>query len=382
VLCTIDTEATLGILTLTGIGDRTPVVTTQGLDALGLSVMVEADGTPVAAQNTTLTTTPLLELGRLEITPAIDDPGAVLRTQITLKSGTAIESLTMGLQLTPGVQPADASFGGCTGITTINGVDLKTCSANSDLGPGLTPDSTFVMLANEPTRPAGTLPDTLYVISTGQFAQGNDPVTFLDVFSLNHTGQNSLIGNFEFAASGRPPPNITFAGATDLLAVIDPDHTDPVVATFSSDVISDANFALFGGFDPNEDEDVDGVCDDCDNCPLFMNPAQLDDGRFGVTEELASTGNDGIGNLCQCGDSGVSLNAGAGSVYYPDDILQCRMALNGDPSISDDAIARCSIVGDPIMRSEDILNMELVLLGLTTEISIEQACQQALPQTE
>ncbi len=383
VLCTVDTEATLGILSLTGIGDATPVVTLQGNAQLGLSVMVEPDGSAVSAQNTTVTTVPADARGTLEISPAIDDPAAVQRTQITLDSASLIGRLTLGLQLGPGALPSDASFGGCTGDTTINGVHLKTCVTNSDLGPGLKPELTFVMLANESPRPAGTLADTMYVISQGLFAQGDDPVTFLPVFSVNHTNQNSLVGNFEFAVPGSVPPTITFEGASALLAVVDPaGPTAPVVATFSTDDISAANFILFGGFDPPEDNDEDGVCDDCDNCPLFVNPAQLDEGSFGVTESAAGTGNDGIGNLCQCGNGELANALRPGSVLYADDILPCRMALNQDPSISSDAAARCSVGGGPGLSSEDILIMELVGLGLTTEISILQACPQWLGTTE
>jgi len=380
VLCTVDTEAVLGTLTLTDIGDASPVVGIQGLAQLGRSVMVEANVdtvADVAAQNTTVKTTPAVPLGTLEISPAIDDPFAVRRTQITLNASRWIGDLTWGLQMGPGVQPSDASFGGCTGDTTINGIALKTCSANSDLGPGLNPANTFVLLANELPLLDGILADTMYVISSGQFVQF-DPDSNPGL-SVNHTDQNSLVGNFEFAAPGSVPPDITFEGASALLAVFDPEGpTAPVVPTFSSDPISDANLILFGGFDPNEDKDGDGICDDCDNCLEFENPDQLDDGSFGVTAAEAATGNDGIGNLCQCGNGEVANALRPGSVYYPDDILPCRLALNEDPSISSDAAALCSVAGDPGLSSEDILNMELVGLGLTTEISILQACPQWL----
>jgi len=45
------------------------------------------------------------------------------------------------------------------------------------------------------------------------------------------------------------------------------------------------------------DTDLDGVCDNNDNCPFAANPLQEDTGGF-----FANTSPDGIGNACQCGD--------------------------------------------------------------------------------
>jgi cysteine-rich repeat protein len=66
------------------------------------------------------------------------------------------------------------------------------------------------------------------------------------------------------------------------------------------------------------DTDGDGVCDPEDNCPYAANPGQEDTGGIG-----ASSGPDGIGDACQCGD----VN-GNGRVTLADSVIILRSLLN------------------------------------------------------
>ena len=91
---------------------------------------------------------------------------------------------------------------------------------------------------------------------------------------------------------------------------------------------------------PAIDTDGDGVPDDSDNCPFAANPGQEDVGGIG-----ASSGPDGIGDACQCGDiSGNGRGTIGDSVIILRSLLIPPTATQTKPELCDvGGSAGCSL---------------------------------------
>ena len=71
------------------------------------------------------------------------------------------------------------------------------------------------------------------------------------------------------------------------------------------------------------DADSDGRGDACDNCRFVPNPSQSDLGG------VFTSGSDGIGDACQCGDVTDAVHAGPDGAVSPLDVAEVRLFLAG-----------------------------------------------------
>jgi hypothetical protein len=123
---------------------------------------------------------------------------------------------------------------------------------------------------------------------------------------------------------------------------------------------------LVGSYNQADDTDLDGRSDDVDNCPFVSNSDQLDRGK------LASLLSDGIGDLCQCGES-----TGDGSIFSAD-VLLLRQLLAGQ-GVSQPLLVqgRCSVQGTPACDVADVALLRRALSGMTP--TPRSACRYAVP---
>ncbi len=94
-------------------------------------------------------------------------------------------------------------------------------------------------------------------------------------------------------------------------------------------------------FDPDNDEDGDGLEAEADNCPTVANPSQGD------------VDMDGIGDACQCGD--VSNNLVLDAVDFVQ--LERHLAI-GAPLVAPE---RCNVSGSAACDGEDLVAIRLEL---------------------
>ena len=94
----------------------------------------------------------------------------------------------------------------------------------------------------------------------------------------------------------------------------------------------------------------------------------------------------GIGDLCQCGDSGGDGTVDNGVVTQgstaEDDVTECQQALagisTGNPIADAERVARCSVTGAQEPSIVDLIVMELELQAEgAAGTPIEQVCDQA-----
>ncbi len=88
------------------------------------------------------------------------------------------------------------------------------------------------------------------------------------------------------------------------------------------------------------DDDSDAVGDACDNCAHFSNADQTDSGGLGTS------GADGVGNVCQCGDAHLVSGTYDGLVQQ-DDADEIRASLAGIVALDAGGILKCSVIGGP-----------------------------------
>jgi hypothetical protein len=166
----------------------------------------------------------------------------------------------------------------------------------------------------------------------GSGTLGGIPFDDEDVLDWNPSG-----GAYAFAYDGSAPPALWVAGA-DLDAV----------SSFPADA------------------DGDGIGDVGDNCPHFANANQVDTGGIG-----ASSGPDGIGDACQCGDV-----SGNGRVTTADATLMTRSLLVPPTA----TLARpdlCNVGGTTACSTADAVIVTRALLVPPTAV-VGQVCAPAL----
>jgi hypothetical protein len=167
----------------------------------------------------------------------------------------------------------------------------------------------------------------------GSGTLGGVPFDDEDVLDWNPSG-----GAYAFAYDGSAPPAQWAAGA-DLDAV----------SSFPADA------------------DGDGVGDVGDNCPHFANSGQADIGGIG-----ASSGPDGIGDACQCGDV-----SGNGRVTTADATLITRSLLV-PPTATLARADLCNVGGSAACTTADAVIVTRALLVPPTA-TVGQVCAAALP---
>jgi len=118
---------------------------------------------------------------------------------------------------------------------------------------------------------------------------------------------------------------------------------------------------------PIADADGDGAPDETDNCPIVANPDQLDRGGIG-----ASSGPDGIGDACQCGD----VN-GNGRVTASDATIVARSLLS-PPGATLDRPELCHVGGSAGCTLADAAIIRRALL-VPPAATIGTACAIPVP---
>ena len=126
----------------------------------------------------------------------------------------------------------------------------------------------------------------------------------------------------------------------------------------------------------SEDSDGDLISNDTDNCAQARNDLQLDTGS------VDSSDPDGIGNVCQCGNAGVVLDATDGTVDASDVMLVQNALLA--PGSNTEVTAICSVDGDSVMSvgGVDECNIKDVLmldLAISTGVPLDQVCELQRP---
>jgi hypothetical protein len=217
-----------------------------------------------------------------------------------------------------GVTVAQVEFGDCITPDPNSDHNKRSCGEGLDLGPSVDPNGSFTVGPAVSLDPNART-DTLYVTLEGNLNTGGGPG------ALNTPGQKVQLGILEY--SGVPAdlnllPLITFEGVDRVPGFPGSDYSSAGLrerspapaAVVNNPVNAYLGDGLGGEFDydpsPAVDQDEDGRGDDVDNCPFQVNSGQEDAGGVGNPGNPIA---DGIGNVCQCGDTN-----GDGSVFSQD----------------------------------------------------------------
>jgi lysophospholipase L1-like esterase len=124
-------------------------------------------------------------------------------------------------------------------------------------------------------------------------------------------------------------------------------------------------YLLNAGSSLGSDLDSDGVEDEVDNCLYFANSSQLDAGGLGGSAP------DGIGDVCQCGDT-----SGDGLPTITDAVRLARTLENLLPPLLEPG--RCDVEPSGACDGQDLIRMREALAGLSP--GLEGVCDAAAPQ--
>jgi hypothetical protein len=160
--------------------------------------------------------------------------------------------------------------------------------------------------------------------------------------TLNDFYTTVRLGTLHIQDSGNDPPPINTTGA----AALSPSGVAFYEANAGEVVTENVAFAQAGDI---TDIDGDGVVDESDNCVFAANREQVDDGGLLLPTE------DGVGDVCQCGEGHGPPNGGM--IDNSDRILiqQVVVGSNTDP----EADYRCSVSGDDSCDVLDVIVLEL-----------------------
>ena len=119
------------------------------------------------------------------------------------------------------------------------------------------------------------------------------------------------------------------------------------------------------------DADADGRGDACDNCRFAANPSQSDLGG------VFTSGPDGIGDACQCGDVTDAVHAGPDGAVSALDVAEVRLFLAGASTMPASAItARCSV--DGVTGACTVLDWALLARAQALGSPLAQVCRPAV----
>jgi hypothetical protein len=339
--------ATLSIAgTLDLVGDA-PQLTPEGLSRLGVPVAVDESNAAVGTDEVWVSFGGLDPVVSLSLERASSD---VDQTTWALKMDAdgLVERATLGVIGFQGIATNNLLLLGCEGAPDAEG--RRICTGTSDptaLGPRVDLSRSF---SYGPATPGLVRPDTLYVSVSAAPGQ-----------ALNAPGFPVLLGTLRFPSAAPPDrPTLTFQGVTSV-----PGVTSALLA-LGGGAIDPSGARLVGSYNQADDTDLDGRSDDVDNCPFVANSDQLDRGK------LASLLPDGIGDLCQCGES-----TGDGSIFAPD-VMLLRQLLAGQ-GVSQPLLVhgRCSVQGTPGCDVADVALLRRALSNLTP--APRPACEYAVP---
>ncbi len=408
----------LGGLTLSHLPtDSNPSLSEDGLAALGLVQLKDAvgDGIPDTsiANSVDLSGSEPPEVS-LSVIPNHDDgvdgriPGRRFAVAMDTPDDAPVDrdlilSIAFGLRGPVGIGPEEMVFGGCITPGTAGAFPINLCNpgVEADLGPGVydgflpvlhgtyTVDPNLIQTCTAPgvplacctgpgtgndDAPCGVIPkDTLMVALAGKIPPRG---------TMNTPPGPVIVGVVEYLidplAPAQKAPTIDFQGATAL-----PD-VDSAVVSFGG-LIETNRVTRVGSGNADLDQDGDNRGDNADNCPNFINPAQLNTGGLLF---VGPDPGDFIGNLCTCGDSGgdgiIDNGAVTGedeTVDTQDDVVACQkfLAMPTAEAAELDAAKRCSIdSGAPAPTILDLIILETELANLgSSGASIEQVCVQA-----
>jgi len=213
--------------------------------------------------------------------------------------------------------------------------------------------------------------DSLYVEVAGLVSAG------VGFFTLNPNLVTTHVATVFFdppAGSALRQPFVTYQGVREVLG------GDPVLPTFSDDVVTDADLAARGTFALPFDFDGDGFVNEFDKCQFVFETFQLDSGGADSPLNLSGALPDGIGNVCQCGDvngllSGSNPPINDGKVIAGDarGIQEILLGIGSDP----EAENRASTDGAVDVDLKDWLTLQLNRQGRGAGIG--PACVPANP---
>jgi hypothetical protein len=314
----------------------------------------------------------------MSVSPHFHDPLGNKRFVVTMQvdSGDLINGIAFGLKGPAGIDPDQMRFGACVPDGTADGIDVNTCTANSDLGPGVADSAVANTYTVDPNSNELFPDDTLMVALRGNF-----DIDF-DGPSLNNGNALVALGVVEYLIEGDlvGGPTIDFLGATSMPGVT------AAIELVGGGTISSSQVSRVSGGNSDLDRDDDKRGDNADNCPDKKNLNQENNGGL----RFVGPG-DNIGDVCQCGDSGgdgavdnalVNVGGEESPVTNQDDVTNCQLALagvtTGDLEADADRLARCSVTGGqaPTIIDLVVLELDLAVPGSAGAV-IEQVCEPA-----
>lgn len=378
-LCTQGQTVLLARVEVTGLANAAlaPPFTVQGLDEIlvGLAPLpaVSSDGNEIDSTTIELASGSQSPKVTLRVEPHGSDP---MRWLVLLDADVNVEVLRFALSGFTGVTPQQLRLAHCN-TTSATDPTLRTCAVTG--GPPDPPsdwpvdvDEAFSYTRGPSTAlvTRGGRGDTLYVEVAGSAPAGLG-------FTLNPGLATAHVATVYFdppAGSSLTQPYITYQGVREVLG------GDPVIPTFATDSVTDADLAARGSFALPLDFDGDGFVNEFDKCQFVAEAFQLDTGGVESLVNLLGQDPDGIGNACQCGDTrGLLASSNPpvndGKVVSDDarGIQEILVGLDTDPAIED----RASTQGAVSVDLKDWLTLELNRQGLGAGVG--PACVPASP---
>jgi uncharacterized repeat protein (TIGR01451 family) len=299
------------------------------------------------------------------VTPLGDQPGAIFTAaelsnalaglRVRAETAAPLELVALaGLDVT--LTPSLAAPGGAIhyDFTVQNNSQV---TVNSATLQDFTLDGTMVVSANGGTCNVFSCgAGTIVTWNLGSLAPGTSTMRALDMKILGTAPGGTMVFN-TVHASGSNAPLVHVDRSVRVCTVGVCEPAPPTPTPTSTPTCA-----------PGEpDADGDGICDRGDNCPYVVNPGQEDTGGIG-----ASSGPDGIGDACQCGD--VNCN---GLVSIADSVIVLRSLLS-PPTATQACPQLCDVGGSIGCTLADAVIMLRANLSPPTA-SVLQHCPPAQP---
>jgi uncharacterized membrane protein/alpha-tubulin suppressor-like RCC1 family protein len=378
-LCTTGETVLLARVEVTGLSSAAlaPPFTVQGLeeilDNLEPVVAVGVDGAPVDETTIELSSGSEAPKVTLRVEPHGSDP---LKWLVLLDADVNVEVLRFALSGFTGVSQTQIRYVHCD-VPNQTDPTRRDCSVSggppdppSDFPSDVDEFFTFTRGPSTLLEAEGGRGDTLYVEAVGFAPAGLG-------FTLNPGLVTAHIATVFFDPPPGSPlrqPYVTYQGAREVLG------GDPVIPTFTTDTVTDADLAARGSFQLPFDFDGDGFVNEFDKCQFVAESFQLDSGGAESPVNPSGVFPDGIGNVCQGGDvkgllQGADPAINDGIVVGEDTqgIQDILVGMGTDPAAED----RASTEGGLGVDLKDWLAAELNRQGRGAGIS--PACVPANP---